>query len=504
MGASVIISLAMEAAFKGSANYAGGLGVLEADKFYVAGRLGLPYFLVVPFYPYGYVDYVSANRSRLVEVRHRHSYEFLSRLEPLGGLSVRGAHGRLIADVALYLYQSGSARAVLYRVKRPPRASRLFKYVYRHHADECTYYITAAAVSAEIARRYGSNNAIVDVQEAHLALAPYLLPPEFTVRFITHTPAPWGHPKLCNSEAEEALGVSLPEVETMTEAAMDAVSEVYAVSRKHADITRKLFPKYADKIKYVTNAIDLEKWQRIKRDPGSPEALAFERLKLRRELASLIASLSGKSVDDKLIIVWSRRIVKYKRPYFLEMLAEEKDLKDKIFIFAAGKPHPHDNWGRSITEKLMRISRGKNNIYFHPTYDTEIAYYAISGADLLLFTPFPGWEASGTSQMKAMANGTPVLSSRDGASLEFIEDNVNSWLFGSDLDEFINIEEDEKAKKIDEDDYKDMLGKLHKIIDLYESRRLEYNEISYRAYKEAPKLSIERLLKQYYPLHFPP
>ncbi|MFN4046253.1 MAG: glycogen/starch/alpha-glucan phosphorylase, partial [Acidilobaceae archaeon] len=408
----VIVSLAMEAAFEGSANYAGGLGVLEADKFYAAGRLGLPYILVVPFYPNGYVDYVSANRSRLVEVRHRHSYRFLSRLEPLSSLSVRGAGGRLIAEADLYLYLSGSARAILYRVKRPPRASKLFKYVYRHHADECTYYVTAAAVSAEIARKYGGDNAIVDVQEAHLALAPYLLPSEFTVRFITHTPGPWGHPRLCKDEAEEALGVSLPSVKTMTEAAMDVASEVYAVSRKHAETTRRLFPNYADKVKYVTNAIDLEKWQRIKRDPGSPETLAFEKLKLRRELASLIASLSGKRVDDKLLIVWSRRIVRYKRPYFLETLAEDVDLKDRIFIFAAGKPHPHDSWGRSIAERLMRISREKRNIYFHPTYDTEIAYYAISGADLLLFTPFSGWEASGTSQMKAMANGTPVLSSR--------------------------------------------------------------------------------------------
>ncbi|MDM7275237.1 MAG: glycosyl transferase family 1, partial [Thermoprotei archaeon] len=58
-------------------------------------------------------------------------------------------------------------------------------------------------------------------------------------------------------------------------------------------------------------------------------------------------------------------------------------------------------------------------------------------------------------------------------------------------------------RKIDEEDYEDMIRKLQNIVDLYETRRHEYNEISYRAYRETPKLGIERLLKQYYSSYFP-
>lgn len=496
----VIVSLAMEAAFEGSANYAGGLGVLEADKFYAAGRLGLPYYLVVPFYPYGYVDYETADGPKLVEVTHRHSPDFLARLEYTGSLEVRGRRGRLIAEVELFEYRSGSARAILYMVRRPRRQASLFNYLYRHHDDECTYYITASTIASRIASKIAGEGSIVDVQEAHLALALHMLPKGVRGRFITHTPGPWGHPRLCRSEAEELLDISLPDVRTATEAAMEVASEVYAVSRRHADITKRLFPRYADKISYITNAINLSRWMRVRDGLGNPEELWSDHLKLRRELESLVVGLTGKRAGDRMILSWTRRIVKYKRPYFIERLAEEVDLKDRIFVVVAGKPHVRDTWGRDIATRLVKLSRERDNIAFITSYDVSIARYTLTGADLLLFTPFPGWEASGTSHMKAGVNGVPTLSSRDGASLEIIEDGVNGWLFGSHIDEFIDIENDERAKSIDEEDYKDMVRKLETIIDMYESRREEYVKVAYNAYKTiTPKADIKRLLKEYYP-----
>ena len=499
-----IVSLAMEAAFEGSANYAGGLGVLEADKFYAAGRLGLPYILIVPFYPYGYVDYNTVDGPRLVEVRHRHSPHFLSRLEHTGSLEVRGVRGRLVAEVELFEYRSGSARAILYMVRRPRERASLFRYLYRHHEDECTYYVTASAAAARIASKVAGEGSIVDVQEAHLAIALYMLPGGVRKRFITHTPGPWGHPRLCREEAEDTLGLSLPDVKTATEAAMEEAEEVYAVSRKHAEVTRKLFPKYSSKIGYITNAIDLERWTRLRMDIGSPEELWREHLKLRGELESLIAGLTGRRVGDRMILAWPRRIVRYKRPYFLERLAQESDFRDRIFIVAAGKPHPRDSWGREIASRLARLSRELGNIVFHPTYDVDLARYIIAGSDLLLFTPFPGWEASGTSQMKAGVNGVPTLSSRDGASLELIEDGVNGWLFGVEAEDFIDIEGDERAQRIDEEEYRDMVRKLEKILELYEATvkggDRGYAGIMYNAYKTiTPKADMKRLLREYYP-----
>ncbi|MEM0497866.1 MAG: glycogen/starch/alpha-glucan phosphorylase, partial [Acidilobaceae archaeon] len=151
----------------------------------------------------------------------------------------------------------------------------------------------------------------------------------------------------------------------------------------------------------------------------------------------------------------------------------------------------------------IRASRELENIYFHSTYDTTIAYYLISGSDLLLFTPFPGWEASGTSHMKAMVNGVPVLSSKDGSSLELIQDNINGWLFGLDINEFIDIDRDARAQEIDELEYDDMVKKLVKIVNIYENDRDLYNSVSYNAYKTSiPFADINRVLKQYYPQYF--
>ncbi|MCS7111488.1 MAG: glycogen/starch/alpha-glucan phosphorylase [Ignisphaera sp.] len=496
----VFIDIAMEAAFEGSANYAGGLGVLIADKFYTAGRIGLPYILVVPLYRKGYVDWESINGAKYTEVAHRHSLSFLSKLRCIGSLDVRSSNGRLIAEAELYEYTYGSAKAILYRVKRPVVAARMFRYLYRHHNDECTYYMVAAAVSSEIVRRIASSAEVsaVDIQEAHLALTPYLLPKSIKVRFVTHTPGPWGHPKLCK-EAGEVLGISLPDVKTMTEAAMEVCEKVFTVSRKHFEVTRMVFPRYVNKLTYVTNAIDVKRWQRIESDPG--DAASFSKLhqNLKNELTTIIRTLSGKDAGDRMIISWCRRITRYKRPYFVEWLLEEDMDLDSVFIVTSGKPHPSDEWGRRQAQLFAKFSRVIPNFYFHPSYGTDFAYYTLSGSDLLLFTPFSCWEASGTSMMKAGVNGVPTLSSRDGASLELIEDGVNGWLFGEELNEFIDIERDTRASEIDGKDYRDFVKKLLNIVNLYNSDREKFMEIAYSAYKTfTQRTSMERLLEQYY------
>jgi len=41
------------------------------------------------------------------------------------------------------------------------------------------------------------------------------------------------------------------------------------------------------------------------------------------------------------------------------------------------------------------------NVYYFPDLDVETARRIIWASDVWLFTPFSGWEASGTSFMKA-------------------------------------------------------------------------------------------------------
>ncbi len=55
---AVIISITPDLALDmGGYTYAGGLGVLEGDKFYGAAALGLNYYVITLLYRSGYVDY---------------------------------------------------------------------------------------------------------------------------------------------------------------------------------------------------------------------------------------------------------------------------------------------------------------------------------------------------------------------------------------------------------------------------------------------------------------
>jgi len=85
----------------------------------------------------------------------------------------------------------------------------------------------------------------------------------------------------------------------------------------------------------------------------------------------------------------------------------------------------------------------------------------------------------------------------DGGAVEIFKDGYNSWFFGSKLNSFLNIYSDPKAQEIDQNDYRDFVDKLSKIVKLWGS--LTYKEISLRALTTTlERISIERVLKEYY------
>ncbi len=101
--------------------------------------------------------------------------------------------------------------------------------------------------------------------------------------------------------------------------------------------------------------------------------------------------------------------------------------------------------------------------------------------------------------MKAGINGAPTLSSRDGGALELIKDEVNGWLFGEDIRDFIDIYNDPRAKEINEREYKEFEKKLLSIIDLYNSDKEKFLEISMNAVKTfAQAADIKNVLRKYY------
>jgi starch phosphorylase len=147
----------------------------------------------------------------------------------------------------------------------------------------------------------------------------------------------------------------------------------------------------------------------------------------------LLAGLS----PDALLVGFARRFATYKRADLLlrdlqrfERLVGRADRP--IRIFYAGKAHPHDAAGQDLLRKIVQATRSPallGKVYFLDDYDMELARRLVQGVDVWLNTPVRGMEASGTSGMKATANGAIHLSVRDGWWDEGF-DPANGWAIG--------------------------------------------------------------------------
>lgn len=123
-----------------------------------------------------------------------------------------------------------------------------------------------------------------------------------------------------------------------------------------------------------------------------------------------------------LTIVFARRFATYKRatlllsqPERLIRLLSDPD-RPVQFIFA-GKAHPNDMPGQTLLREIVQFGRRpdlRGRFMFLEGYDVELARHLVQGADVWLNVPLRPYEASGTSGMKAAANGGLNLSIPDG------------------------------------------------------------------------------------------
>ncbi|MDY6843867.1 MAG: alpha-glucan family phosphorylase [Thermodesulfobacteriota bacterium] len=106
-----------------------------------------------------------------------------------------------------------------------------------------------------------------------------------------------------------------------------------------------------------------------------------------------------------------------------------------VQIIFAGKAHPHDNEGKKLIKTIFHFAKSprvRNHVVFLENYDINIARYMVQGVDIWLNTPLRPLEASGTSGMKAAANGALNLSILDGWWAEAYDPTVG-WAIGSGM-----------------------------------------------------------------------
>jgi starch phosphorylase len=140
-----------------------------------------------------------------------------------------------------------------------------------------------------------------------------------------------------------------------------------------------------------------------------------------------------------LTIGFARRFASYKRAtlLFRDLERLERIVNDPErpvqFIFA-GKAHPRDEAGKQLIREVVEHSRRaefRDRLIVLERYDVELARALVQGCDVWLNTPLRPLEASGTSGMKAAANGALQLSVLDGWWAEAYEPGLG-WAIGGE------------------------------------------------------------------------
>ena len=195
-------------------------------------------------------------------------------------------------------------------------------------------------------------------------------------------------------------------------------------------------------------------------DPGFQEKFAAVKRANKEKLAQVIKDRLGIVVSpDALFDVQVKRIHEYKRQLLniIEAVAQysmirahpEKDWVPRVKIFA-GKAAP-GYWNAKLIIKLINdvakvvnndpAVRGLLKVVFLPNYNVSLAEQIMPAADLSEQISTAGMEASGTGNMKFMANGAITIGTLDGANVEMLEQvgPDNMVIFGLTTDKVAEI-----------------------------------------------------------------
>jgi starch phosphorylase len=205
---------------------------------------------------------------------------------------------------------------------------------------------------------------------------------------------------------------------------------------------------------WMNDPVDQTVWEGVSQIPDEELWRAHERCRerlvgwarqtMREQFLRRGASYDDVATADEILdpealtIGFARRFATYKRgalllrdPERLKKLLD--DSKRPIQFVFAGKAHPADNEGKELIRAIVNFARStpqtRRRMIFLENYDINIARYLVQGVDVWLNTPRRGMEASGTSGMKAAANGVPNCSILDGWWVEGYAPDLG-WAIG--------------------------------------------------------------------------
>jgi len=205
--------------------------------------------------------------------------------------------------------------------------------------------------------------------------------------------------------------------------------------------------------RWIYNPTDQSVWEGVSQIPDEELWRAHERCRerlvtwarrlhpeqLRRRGAPYDEVVMAEEVldPDALTIGFARRFATYKRGALLLRDQERlhrllNDTHRPVQIVFAGKAHPADHEGKELIKSIVNFARNpalRKRILFIENYDMHVARMLVQGVDVWLNTPRRPYEASGTSGMKAAANGVLNCSVLDGWWVEGYDSDLG-WAIG--------------------------------------------------------------------------
>lgn len=197
---------------------------------------------------------------------------------------------------------------------------------------------------------------------------------------------------------------------------------------------------------WMTDFEEVKKLESFKDDPEVIARLGDIKHAAKRHLQAFLAERLDIAIDaDTFFDVHTRKIHPFKRQmlHILYILRQYLVIKNggdltvqRTHIFG-GKATPSDFLARQIIHLINIVveiikndpdTANKMNVVFVPNYNLTLAEKIIPAADLSEHLSAPGYEASGTSNMKFAVNGASIIGSPSGSNLE-LEEKLGSESF---------------------------------------------------------------------------
>ena len=473
--------------------YSGGLGVLAGDMLRSAADLEIPLIAVSLIHRKGYfVQRLDARGNQSESPSDWSPESRLQRLSPRVSVYVEGRNVQVGAWEYRFSGISGHAVPLIFLdtdlEENSPTDRGLTDFLYG--GDQryrlCQEVILGIGGVAMLRALGYADVEIIHMNEGHSALATLALlegmghelsDKRFSETdieaarrrcvFTTHTPVPAGHDRFPTELVYQVLGENranaLAELQlingslNMTELALRLSGFVNAVSLRHAEVSRNMFPNY--RICAITNGVHSTTWT------AAPFAMLFDRYltnwrsdncylryaigiplaeirqaheQAKQDLLRQVRWLTGSQLDEKVFTIgFARRATGYKRGDLLfsnlDRLKQIARNGGPIQLIYAGKAHPRDEGGKEIIRRIFEaaaaLAKDVRVVYLE-NYDLDLGKLLCSGVDVWLNTPLRPQEASGTSGMKAALNGVPSLSVLDGWWIEGHVEGVTGWSIG--------------------------------------------------------------------------